>query len=124
MSEVLQKSERSYVTSLRGYCTDERTITEYDIPGLGIVRCQSLKKSELDNIRAFPANMQYAAAIAAIMVDEHGDTTEVLDDESVAHLSNLDSRVYDAFVDIINGTVLNQASIETMVKNSAAIRSD
>jgi aminobenzoyl-glutamate utilization protein B len=61
---------------------------------------------------------QYDAAILSVWVDENNDQIHVVDDENCAKLEGLHSKSYDAMVDIINSTVLNQASVESMVKNS------
>ena len=117
MSNASSQSEGSYGTDLRSVCVPVRTITDYEIPGLGLVRCQTLLQGELGAIRKYPPESQYAAAIASIIVDTNGDTTHILDDETVDMISQMNSKVFDCFVDIINSTVLNQVSVDDMIKN-------
>jgi len=73
--------------------------------------------AELSRIRTFPAGEHYYAAIATCVVDEHGDSTHVIDQDGFAYMHEMDSQVYDCLVDAINSFCLNAVDIQEMVKN-------
>lgn len=119
----ISSSESSEVSSqpLNDFAKfSQRRFTELPLPGGGVFRVRSLKRSELvPKLRALPAERHYDVMIALAVVNHQGDTVWACSEESfVEHFDDMDFQIYDALYEGVKAFCTNPINYEELKKNS------